>query len=70
MPDLSQSPNLHQTDGQAIMYMRAQENQSSSYPGVYTDPTAPIAMCEINAIVLQNPDVTSDPVSVQFNRTP
>ena len=67
-PDLVQSPAFHQEDGQAIMFMRAIEVSSSQYPGVFTDPTATDVVVEIITYLVNYPDISADPVSVNFRR--
>jgi adhesin/invasin len=69
-PDLNQNPaSFSQQDGQAIMFMRAEEMASTYYPGVFTDPMTPEVVGEIHCVLVSDPSISSDPVSVTFRRS-
>jgi|GEM_PF-862882 len=66
-------PGFHQNQGQAILFMRAQEYASTGitpeYPAVFTDPITPQEICEVS-VDLAGSEVSSDPENVTFRRTP
>lgn len=61
---------FHQLDGQAIMWMRAEEMATAYYPGVFTDPLTPNTAGDVSATLTNDPSVSSDPVTVTFIRQP
>jgi hypothetical protein len=65
--------NFHQEDGQAILYMRALEVestiQSPAYPGVFLDPQAPTVTGDLS-VEVEGYDIASDPKNVTFLRIP
>ena len=67
-PDLTQSPTFYQEIGQAILWMRAEEENSTYYPGVFNVPLVTNIACEISAYMVADPSINSDPVSIDFRR--
>ena len=67
-----QLPNFNQDDGEAILFMRAEEvtnyNCVPPYPGVFIDPYTMIIMGEIEAMVVGT-DIHSDSQIVTFRRS-
>jgi hypothetical protein len=65
--------NFHQENGQAILYLRALETESSAqspiYPGVFLDDMTPQVPGDLSAEV-EGYDIASDPVNVTFLRIP
>ncbi|NQS99277.1 MAG: hypothetical protein HQ591_12560 [candidate division Zixibacteria bacterium] len=67
-----QLPNFNQDDGEAILFMRAEEVTNiycnPPYPGVFIDPFTMIVACEIEAMVVGT-GICSDPEIVMFSRS-
>ncbi|NQS98170.1 MAG: Ig-like domain-containing protein [candidate division Zixibacteria bacterium] len=67
-----QLPGFNQQNGEAILYMRAIEVNSTAsnppYPGVFIDPMTLEVIGEIEA-TLDGSDIGSDPVNVTFRRS-
>ena len=66
-------PNFHQGNGEAILFMRAQETANEQinpvYPGVFLDAITPEVIGEISCDVAGS-EVSSDPENATFRRIP